>query len=186
VNGTTRPGGPTTLVVTSESLAMAREFQAFKSNLTAQRSLPYRFRLVTNEADVTPDTGFLGGPAAAATRNASFTADEAMLSAMSTLQFQLLPKVTAANCCSNFHVLLADLLAAGCGAASEHALHCLQEHFDPHYQVCCGWFPRCKEKKQLAIEQMELQQKQEATAAAAAKAAAANAAAAKAEASSSS
>jgi hypothetical protein len=60
------------------------------------------------------------------------------------------------NCCSNFHVLLADLLAAGCGAASEHALHCLQEHPDPQYQVCCGWFPKCKEKKRLAIEQMEL------------------------------
>jgi hypothetical protein len=149
-------GDPPTLIMTSESLEMAREFRSLKANRTAQATLTYRFRLVTNDADVTPDTGFLAKISGAGTRNVTFTADEAMLSAMTTIQYQLLPRATVVNCCSNFHVLLADLLAAGCGAASEHALHCLQEHPDPQYQVCCGWFPKCKVKKRLAIEHMEL------------------------------
>jgi hypothetical protein len=160
-------GDPPVLIMTSESLEMAREFRSLKANRTAQATLPYRFRLVTNDADVTPDTGFLAKISGAGARNVTFTADEAMLSAMTTIQFQLLPRATVVNCCSNFHVLLADLLAAGCGAASEHALHCLQEHPDPQYQVCCGWFPKCKEKKRLAIEKMELAATAAATAAAA-------------------
>jgi hypothetical protein len=194
----TDAGGPLpTLLVTTESRDVAREFRAFRSNRTAQElALPVRFRLVTNEADVTPDTGYLApgpgpGPssskarptlesasASSASSIPSFTADEAMVSALSTLQHQLLARATVANCCSNFHLLLAELLAAGCGAPSSysssaspsssssaspsssslfgHTLHCLQEHFDPRYRVCCGWAAKCKERKRWAmLAQME-------------------------------
>jgi hypothetical protein len=184
-------GALPTLLVTTESLDVAREFRAFRRNRTAQElALPVRFRLVTNEADVTPDTGYLArttherasaSASSASSIPSSFTADEAMVSALSTLQHQLLARATVANCCSNFHLLLAELLAAGCGAAIHggggggvgspssspssspspsfsssstsfgHTLHCLQEHFDPRYRVCCGWAAKCKERKRWAM-----------------------------------
>jgi hypothetical protein len=144
-----------TLLVTTESLAMVDEINRFKTNQSAQSILPYNFDIRTNERDVTPDTGYIPS-LLLGTANASFTADEALLSAVSSLQHQLAAQVTIGNCCSNFHVLLADLLAAGCGAAANHTFHCLQEHEDPHYRVCCGWFRNCKEEKRLAIERMEL------------------------------
>jgi hypothetical protein len=143
------------LIVTTESLAMVDEISRFKSNETAQSILPYEFHILTNERDVTPDTGYIPS-LLLETTNLSFTADEALLSAVSSLQYQLSARVTIGNCCSNFHVLLADLLAAGCGAAANHTFHCLQEHDDPHYRVCCGWFRNCKEEKRMAIEKMKL------------------------------
>jgi hypothetical protein len=142
-----------TLIVTTESLAVVDEIDRFKANETAQSILPYVFHILTNEQDVTPDTGYIPS-LLLGTPNVSFTTDEALLSAVSSLQYQLSAQVTIGNCCSNFHVLLADLLAAGCGAAANHTLHCLQEHEDPHFRVCCGWFRNCKEEKRLAIEAM--------------------------------
>lgn len=143
------------LIVTTESRAMVDEIDRFKANQTAQSVLPYVFHILTNEQDVTPDTGYIPS-LLLGTPNVSFTANEALLSAVSSLQYQLTAQVTIGNCCSNFHVLLADLLAAGCGAAANHTLHCLQEHEDPHFRVCCGWFRNCKEEKRLAIETMNL------------------------------
>jgi hypothetical protein len=83
----------------------------------------------------------------------NMTADEIMLSAVSSLKFQLLPRMTLGNCCSNFHVLLADLLAVGCGAAQENTFRCMQENEDPRLRICCGWQGWCKDAKQRAIEQ---------------------------------
>jgi hypothetical protein len=157
-----------TLIFTSESKDMLREYHQFNSNKSAQSALPHRFRLVTNEHDVTPDSGFapsifgdanggIGGATNSSSHRSrnlgksSFSADEAMLSAMSSIRHQLLARVTVGNCCSNFHVLLADLLASGCGAARRNTFHCLQEHPDPRYRVCCGWFRNCKEDKRREI-----------------------------------
>jgi hypothetical protein len=132
---------------------MVHEHRAFVSNVTAQSSLPYKFHVLSNERDVTPNTGFV--LSATDKQNATFTADEALLSAMSSLKLQLLARVTVGNCCSNFHVLLADFLAGGCGSANINAFHCLQEHDDPNFRVCCGWFKNCVEEKKLSIAQME-------------------------------
>lgn len=70
-----------------------------------------------------------------------------MLSAMSSLKAQLLPRISIGNCCSNFHVLLNDLLSEGCGAASDNKFLCLQEYDDPALRVCCGWHSDCKQQK---------------------------------------
>jgi hypothetical protein len=71
-----------------------------------------------------------------------------MLSAMSSLKAQLLPRITIGNCCSNFHALLNDFLSEGCGAASENRFLCLQEYEDPALRVCCGWHKQCIAAKQ--------------------------------------
>jgi hypothetical protein len=144
---------------------MVRQFRQFRANDSAQSMLPFRFRFVANERDVTPDSGYApsvfreggsgGSPGASSSNSSFFTADEAMLSAVASIRHQLLARVTVGNCCSNFHVLLADLLQAGCGAAPRNTFHCLQEHPDPRYRVCCGWFRNCKEEKRKDIERMD-------------------------------
>jgi hypothetical protein len=160
-----RPRDPT-LIFTSESRDMVRQYQLFRANETAQSALPFRFRLITNEHDVTPDSGYAPtvfrgatgrnvGARSSDSNTTSFNADEAMLSAMASIQLQLMARVTVGNCCSNFHVLLADLLQAGCGASPQNTFHCLQEHPDTHFRVCCGWFRNCKEERRQEIERME-------------------------------
>lgn len=75
-------------------------------------------------------------------------ADEIMLSAVSSLKAQLLPRISIGNCCSNFHAMLNDFLSEDCGAASSNEFLCLQEYEDPRLKVCCGWHHECKRRKQ--------------------------------------
>jgi hypothetical protein len=74
--------------------------------------------------------------------------DANMLSSMSSLKAQLLPRLSIGNCCSNFHALLNDFLLEGCGAASENSFLCLNEIPDPLLRICCGWHKRCKAEKE--------------------------------------
>lgn len=78
-----------------------------------------------------------------------------MLSSMSSLKAQLMPRLSIGNCCSNFHAMLNDLLMEGCGAATENTFKCLQEYDDPILRVCCGWHKDCLAEKQAAIEALE-------------------------------
>ena len=74
--------------------------------------------------------------------------DANMLSSMSSLKAQLLPRLSIGNCCSNFHTLLNDFLLEGCGAASENTFTCLQEYNgDPLLRVCCSWHKECRASK---------------------------------------
>lgn len=143
----------TSVLVTTESQTVLREqryFAAMHSNLsnnstrTLRKSqentsgdddvfVPYRF--ITNHRDVVQDTGYLKDIAG----NEHIKADEAMVSALSSLRAQLTAKVTVGNCCSNFHLLLSDLLYVGCGINSKQTFQCLQDNEDPELQVCCSW-----------------------------------------------
>ena len=73
--------------------------------------------------------------------------DANMLSSMSSLKLQLLPRVSIGNCCSNFHAMLHDFVSEGCGAASDNTFMCLQDYDDPLFRVCCGWQLECKARK---------------------------------------
>ena len=142
-----------TIIFTSESNEMVREQEAFAAELhNPNSSIAAKYgsyRIVSNTRDVTPDTGKFKNK-----QNSNITADDAMLSALSSMQFQLLARVSVGNCCSNFHVLLADLLAAGCGAASTNKFYCMQENDDPHLRICCQWGgDRCIEARKRAIEE---------------------------------
>lgn len=142
-----------TIIFTSESREMVREQTNFVGNVSAQRTLPHSFRIVHNTEDVTPDSGFV---ASVSSSNPTFTADDSMMSAITSVSFQLLPRLTLGNCCSNFHVLLADLLAGGCGAARENDFLCMQENADPSVRICCAWHKDCHRQKQTELEQLAI------------------------------
>jgi hypothetical protein len=135
------------VVFTSEAKGMVREQREFATNATLQQDFPLRFQFLTNNFDVTPDTGFVKE----IKRTMTYTADESMLSAVTSLKFQLLPRVSLGNCCSNFHVLLNDFLVEGLGAASENSFQCLQEFKDPRLKICCGWHHECKKVRAAAL-----------------------------------
>ncbi len=141
------------VVFTSDSKAMAKEQVDFSSNSTIQRTLPHQFEFVTNLRDRHPDSGYARGKEI---RTSNVTLDDAMLDVMSTLKLQMLPRVTMGNCCSNFHVLLGDFLMEGCGAASENTFHCIQEHPDPRYLLCCSWHKDCPAQRQQRLEDLNL------------------------------
>lgn len=82
--------------------------------------------------------------------------DANMLSSMSSLKAQLLPRLSIGNCCSNFHTLLSDLLVEGCGAASENTFLCLNENPNPLLRICCGWHMDCKAEKEASRQSLML------------------------------
>ena len=87
--------------------------------------------------------------------SSNYSLDEIMVSALSSLKLQLIPRFTMANCCSNFHLLLRDLLSAGCGASYpvHNTFQCLQDHPNTDHRLCCAWdkSERCKGKKLLHL-----------------------------------
>ena len=148
------------IVVTSESRQILREqkdYAALLSNYSSAEpssdSDDFRARFVTNHRDVAQDTGYLEnviGPRSTDSK-LLITADEAMVSAMSSLKAQLQTRMTLGNCCSNFHLLLKDLLDEGCGSAVESSFQCLQDHEDEAFRVCCAWdkSPRCQARREV-------------------------------------
>jgi len=142
-----------TIIFTSESTDMVREQHEFVTKLRDRNSSIAAdfatFRIVSNTLDVTQDTGQVKNKP-----SSNISADSAMLSALASLKFQLLSRVTVGNCCSNFHVLVADLLAAGCGAARTNNFYCMQENENPHLRICCGWQKWCFAAKQRAIDEL--------------------------------
>jgi hypothetical protein len=150
-NSKEKSAGPTVLF-TTESKDILHDQQDFVSNSTRQAQFLFPFRFVTNTKDVIPNTGKLRPRAA---RKAGTTADGAMLSAMSSLQAQMVARLSIGNCCSNFHALLSDYLMEGCGSASDNTFQCLQEHENPVLRICCVWQHDCKEAKQKAIDELE-------------------------------
>jgi hypothetical protein len=120
------------VVLTTESQQIANEQQLFASGSSS-------IRFITNHLDVTQDTGYFEVNFAAANNASQATPDAIMLSALSSLKLQLKSRVTLGNCCSNFHLLLKDLLSAGCGGSPENTFQCLQRHQNPAYRICCAW-----------------------------------------------
>jgi hypothetical protein len=139
------------IVFTTESRSMVEEQEAYEKAMTDRR-----FSFVTNTRDVLPDSGFMKDVEWKAEKNQrDADPDAIMLSAMSSLQAQLLPKITIGNCCSNFHTMMNDLLSEGCGAADENHFVCLQEYEDPRLRVCCGWHNECPANREKAIQELE-------------------------------
>ena len=77
------------------------------------------------------------------------TADDVMLSTMTSLKMQLMTESTVGNCCSNFHKVMLEFLQNGCGAAKRNHFECLQDNENPEFRVCCEWStsPECKQKQ---------------------------------------
>lgn len=126
-------------VITTESRTIQRELEEY-------HALPAGSRFVLNRRDVIPDTGFFAEPAVNST---STPADDIILSAMTSLKLQLMTRLTIGNCCSNFHVLMKDLLDEGCGMLSDAKFQCLQDHSNENFRLCCSWdkSPECLSKQ---------------------------------------
>jgi hypothetical protein len=124
------------VIVTTESKIVMNDATAIQRERALLSSLPVGIEdIITNHLDVLPDTGFLQ----VSNGFTAWTADDAMVSALTSLKLQLMANVTALNCCSNFHLVLADLLSEGCGASPVNSFSCLQDHPDPKYRIRCSW-----------------------------------------------
>ena len=139
VNKSTINGVKPTLLVTTEDKHLFDSAAQVKS-LEDGHSL---FRAVYNPYDVIQGTGSVHEV------RDLFSLDKVMISALSSLKLQLLPRFTLANCCSNFHALLRDLLTEGCGGFHSNVFQCIQDHPNKNYRLCCAWDRSvgCKAKK---------------------------------------
>jgi hypothetical protein len=109
------------VVITTEAKDIANASRLYSGN----------FSIVMNSDDILQDTG---RPRLKQSRS---QADAIMESTLVALKLQLHAKFTIGNCCSNFHLLLFDLLRNGCGLGETQ--QCLQETKNPEYHVCCSW-----------------------------------------------
>jgi hypothetical protein len=129
------------IILTSEDEEVLLQRASYQQ---AQNHFPLEF--VVNEHDVAQGTGL--------PRRYKDRADDIMISSLAALQLQLLATTSVGNCCSNFYLVLLDLLRNGCGRHdhtysnkpdvnvpldSAPTLQCLQETPDPQFHVCCGW-----------------------------------------------
>ncbi len=131
------------IVITTESRSILKELAAFQANNSSLKAV-FDSQIVVNHRDIAQDTGYLevslpGNSSSATGQN------DVLLSAMSSLKLQLTTRITLGNCCSNFHLMLKDLLYEGCGAHIENTFQCLQTHANARFRVCCSWdrSPEC-------------------------------------------
>jgi hypothetical protein len=122
------------ILLTSESSSVFDEQKLFMENRTLREGLPFSPRFITNSADVHQGTG-RAGPRKR--QHDTVSANDVMLSALSSLKTQLMARYTVGNCCSNFHNLLFDLLRGGCGIAHDGQAECLQKNENPEFRLCC-------------------------------------------------
>jgi hypothetical protein len=111
------------VVITTEATDIANASRSYDTagNLT----------IVMNRDDILQDTGRPRTP------KYRTQADAIMESTLVAIKLQLHTKFTIGNCCSNFHLVLFDLLMEGCGLSETQ--QCLQETTNPAYHVCCQW-----------------------------------------------
>lgn len=140
------------VVVTTESKQVLIEQSKYASEiaLDTDESTSSPIHFITNPFDVTQDTGYVDD----LSEESSPTANQIMLSSISSLQLQLHTQFTIGNCCSNFHLLLKDLIGVGCGSHLLHTFQCLQDHSNPAFRICCSWdkSAECIARREIAIE----------------------------------
>jgi len=119
-NATRHEANKPTVILTTEDGSISR----------ARREYEQEFNFIINEHDKFQGTGRVS--------MYGNQADDIMLSSMVALKMQFLAtQKVVGNCCSNFHLLLFDLLNEQCGLSSKPL--CLQEHPNPNYRPCCQW-----------------------------------------------
>jgi hypothetical protein len=116
---------PTKVILTTEDEAILKASKAYQ----ARADFPFEF--LTNDQDVLQGTG--------APKHYQDKADQIMLTTIVALKMQLHGRIVYGNCCSNFHLMLFDMLREGCGVHRSPILSCLQEHPDRRFNICCGW-----------------------------------------------
>ena len=126
-------GIKTNIVITTEARDVMHELKSMIQKNVTHLHIPFDAQFVTNRRDVLQDSGYLYK------QQSAYTQQDAMLSAISSLQLQMATRLTVGNCCSNFHLLLADFLSEGCGMAARNTFVCLQDHPISEFRMCCQW-----------------------------------------------
>jgi hypothetical protein len=140
------------IFLTTEDKNILEARKEYESN----ESFPFRF--IVNEKDVLQGSG--------KPKSYKDRADSIMLSSIVSMKLQLQSKFAVGNCCSNFHLMIFDLVREGCGAVKDSQAMCLQEHPDPEFHICCGWTrsEECISQKELRREKQEERDKEKAAA----------------------
>jgi len=153
VNATLRPDDFTsstvTILFTTESPRIVEECVNFTSNTELLSHHAYNYSFIRNKNDVLPDTGDFHRPSKRV--GAPFTADENVISALTTMKLQLFAQTSFFNCCSHFHTIMRELLHLGLGSSRNHHPICMDTMKDPRLRICCTWTPQCKEKKMVDL-----------------------------------
>jgi hypothetical protein len=135
------------IFVTSESKEVYSELRDLMNDTEKSSRFPFRF--ILNDNDVQQGTGrFRADPKSFP----NVTADDMMISALSTLQLQLGSGIVRANCCSNFHDLMGDFLKIGAGATTEIDFQCLNQMKDPRFRICCWKTGHCMKQREADLK----------------------------------
>lgn len=121
------------IVVTSEVPNIMELAHDFSTNDLYRNKLPFHVNWITNTNDVHQGNGSTKRPVL--THGA--TADDILLSILSSFKLQMNTALTVGNCCSNFHQTIFHLLRGGCGLHIDNVGQCLQERNESIYQLCC-------------------------------------------------
>lgn len=116
------------VVVTTEATDVANASRMYAASYAGGGGT---LSIVMNDEDVLQDTGRPRTPKYRA------RADDVMESTLVAMRLQFHTKFTIGNCCSNFHLVLFDLLQHGCGLSETQ--QCLQETTNASYHACCQW-----------------------------------------------
>jgi hypothetical protein len=125
-NSTTSMGGGVTVLLTTEDSAIARASKLYHSE---------DFDIVMNTEDVHQDTG------RPSVKRFYSQSRQIMKTTLIAIKLQMHARRTVGNCCSNFYLVIFDLLNSNCGLSE--ARQCLQEHVNPKYRICCIWDKSC-------------------------------------------
>ena len=123
-----------TVLITTESTDILEQERAWVNSKMRPSWQRIGMHFVHNSFDVTQDTGLIRS----VSPNHS-SADEVMLSSLSSLRAQLSHRVVLGNCCSNFHRLIQMLVNNGCASDWNAEFVCLQDHPNEAYRLCCAW-----------------------------------------------
>jgi len=130
------------VIVTSEAKEIYDQLRDLMNHDHDGKRYPFRF--IMNLGDVQPGSG---------RSTPNVTADDAMVSAMSSLQLQLGSSVVRANCCSRFHTIMLEFLSVGAGATLNINVQCLNDDtVDPHFRICCWNERSCMEKRSKGLK----------------------------------
>lgn len=121
------------VLVTSELPNIMELANNFSANDMYLKKLPFHPIWITNTNDVHQGNGSTKRPIL----SHGATADDIMLSILSSFKLQMNAASTVGNCCSNFHQTLFHLLRGGCGLHIENKGQCLQDRNESIYQLCC-------------------------------------------------
>mmetsp|Transcript_14085 Transcript_14085/g.33848 ORF Transcript_14085/g.33848 Transcript_14085/m.33848 type:complete len:582 (+) Transcript_14085:323-2068(+) len=134
------------VIVTSESEYIYTRLREIMKE--GEGSTMYPLRFILNDGDVQPGSGRFREQK----DKPNVTADDGMISALSTLQLQLGSGIIRANCCSKFHSMMGDIVSVGGGAALETDFQCLHSFEDPRFRICCWKTGACVDKRKKDLE----------------------------------